>query len=175
MTDLDYYADLLKQKDTKAFEYIYQQTKYSVFAIIIAIVKDKNLAEDVMQDTYIKTLSYINFYDKSKSFKNWILTIARNAAIDSYRKRKNYVLIDTNEQEFMLPTKNDTNYERLLAKQILKLLNDDEREIVMLHLVSDLKFKDVAEVLNKPLGTVITTYTRAINRIKKMKEYNVNE
>ena len=173
--NLGYYVDLLVQKNKEAFEYVYQETKQLVFAIIIAIVKDKSLAEDVMQDTYIKMLSYINFYDKNKSFKNWLLTIAKNSAIDYYRKRQHYVVIDTEEQEYMLPATEDNNCDILFVKLVLKKFSESERQILLMHFTDGMKFKDIATVLDMPLGTVLTNYSRAIKRVKQLKEVNINE
>src|SRR5690554_7047163 len=78
----------LKQKDELAFEFIYKQTSSSVYAIIINIVKDHNKTEDLMQDTYIKMIKSINSYNNKYNFKTWLITIARNTAIDNYRKTK---------------------------------------------------------------------------------------
>jgi RNA polymerase sigma-70 factor (ECF subfamily) len=173
--DFGCYIELLVQKNREAFQYVYQETKQSVFAIIIAVVKDKSLAEDVMQDTYIKMLSYINYYDKNKNFKNWLLTIAKNCAIDYYRKRQHYVVIDTEEQEYLLPATEDNNDNKLFAKQILEKFSVSERQILLLHLTEGMKFKDIASVLNMPLGTVLTNYNRAIKRVKNLKEVSINE
>ena len=166
--DLDGAIELLKQKDDEAFEYIYNYTRSSVYAIIISIVKNQDLTEDLMQDTYIKMIESINSYNPKYNFKSWILTIARNKAIDSYRRRKKEQLIDIHEEEFILPsTKSDVD-NQFNANFLLSALDDEEREIVLLHAVDDYKHREIAEIMGKPIGTVTWIYNKAIKKMKKI-------
>ena len=71
------YIQALKNKDEAAFEAIYHETKHAVYAMVLPIVKDRSLAEDVMQETYTKMLSKIHTYDHKKSFMTWLLSIAK--------------------------------------------------------------------------------------------------
>jgi len=169
MNNYDNYIAALKQKDEKAFEYIYNSTKASVYSIILSIIKDRSLAEDVMQETYIKMLSYINKYKIGTNFRNWLLTIARNTALDYYRKRKNEILVDISENEFLLPHKESNTVEKLQAEELLNVLTIEEREIVMLRIVDNIKHKDISIIVNKPLGTVLWIYNKAIKKMKKEK------
>lgn len=93
----------IKQKDETAFEFIYNSTSSSVYGIIKAIIKDHNKTEDVMQETYIKMIKSINSYNYKYNFKSWLLTIARNTALDYYRKIIKEEVIDVNENEHLFP------------------------------------------------------------------------
>ena len=77
MPNFDDYIERLRHKDNEAFEYIYEHSKRGVYAIIVAIVKDRQTTEDLMQDTYIKMLKNINQYQVGRNFNAWITQIAK--------------------------------------------------------------------------------------------------
>lgn len=166
---LENYVEKLKNKDEDAFETIYKQTQHGVFALIVGIVKDRNLAEDLMQETYIEMIKSINSYQKKYKFINWLLTIARNKAIDEYRRRKRELKIDINDSQFNLST-NATQDHDVEADYLLSLLTIDEREVVLLYVVQNLKHKDIASILNKPVGTVTWLYKTAMDKMRKGKD-----
>jgi len=168
--NFDDYIDLLKEKDNQAFELVYEHTKRGVFSIIIAIVKDKSMTEDLMQDTYIKMLKNIHSYQKGRNFPAWLLQIAKNIAIDYYRKNHSVSVYDPIEESYVFDelaqepeTPNKPSYE---VEEMIRPLDATEREIVLLHVVSDLKFKDISETTGKPLGTVLWIYNKAIKKMK---------
>jgi len=168
MPKFDDFVERLKDKDNEAFEYIYDQTKKGVYAIIIAIVKDRQATEDLMQDTYIKMLKHLHQYESGRNFNAWITQIAKNTALDYYRKHSQTTLVDPIEsihiidQEQKTEDSNDYSLE-----EMIKPLDEEERQIVLLHVVSNTKFKTIAEITEKPLGTVLWIYQKALNKIKK--------
>lgn len=176
MLDYDSYVDDLILKDEEAFRIIYDDTKNAVFGIIISVVKDRNLAEDVMQDTYIKMIKSIRIYKRNGKFINWLLTIAKNQAIDYYRKRNKEVLLDYNDETNEPLLKDDNNFTfSLETNRLLDLLNDIEREIVILKIVNDFKFREIADFVNKPLGTVLWIYNKSIKKMQKAEGGNDDE
>jgi RNA polymerase sigma-70 factor (ECF subfamily) len=147
------------------FDEFYNLTKKNVFFTIIAIVKDNYVVDDLMQDTYMKFLENINNY-KSKSINAYLSTIARNLAINYYNKEKRIVhndeIIDYVQSDDKTP-----NYEYIEVLEMLKTLDDTSREIVILHTINDLKFKEIAKIVDKPLGTVLWIYNKAIKELKR--------
>jgi len=164
----DKYIDGLIEKDNKAFEVIYENTKKGVFSMIISIVKNRAVTEDLMQDTYMKMIQKIHQYKKGKNFYAWLLQIAKNTALDYYRKEKRMTLVDPQENEYMF-NKAMNNPENYMVLDMIKPLNVEEKQVVLLRIVSDLKFKDIATTLNKPIGTILWIYNKAI---KKLQKYN---
>lgn len=165
--DINEAIEKIKVKDESGFEYIYLKTKSLVYAIIISVVKDHNTAEDLMQDTYIKMVKSINSYKKSFKFTAWLGTIARNTAIDYYRKYKNQYSIDIQEHEYLFPIEQATVDDEFNTNYLLSKLTDDEREVVMLYSLDEFKHREIAKILNKPLGTVIWLYNKAISRLRE--------
>ncbi|MDD4584401.1 MAG: RNA polymerase sigma factor [Bacilli bacterium] len=168
MKSFDDYIDLMMNKDEAAFFEVYQQTKAGVYSVIASIIKDRQAIEDLMQETYIKMLKSLNQYQKGRSFTPWLLQIAKNLALDYYRKHQKEVVMDIQENEYLF-TKNQVNENQeidLELNEMLSSLTIDEREVVTLKIVSEMKFKDIAESLNKPLGTVLWIYNKAIKKVK---------
>lgn len=168
--NLEVAIEKLKDKDNSAFEFIYHNTSSIVYSVIINIVKDHNKTEDLMQDTYIKMISNINSYDFKYNFKTWLATIARNTAIDYYRKTKKETLVDISEFESFLPhTKSEAN-SNYNANYFLSLLDNEEREIVVLKAIDNIKFKEIAKIVDKPSATVRWIYSNAMKKMKNNSE-----
>lgn len=159
----------IKNRDEVAFEYIYNETKSAVYAVIIVIIKDHNLTEDIMQETYIKMIKSINSYNPKQKFKTWLLTIARNTAIDYYRKKKREDSVDIQENEYLFPVEKSDVDNEYNANYLLSLLTEEEKEVIVLYAMEDYKHKEIAEILNKPIGTVIWIYNKAMKKLRKAK------
>jgi len=167
MADLETYIELLIAKDEAAFEAVYHQTKHSVYAMIVSMVKDRSAAEDLMQDTYIKMIASIRQYDPKRNFTTWLLTIARNLAIDELRKRKREQPVDPMESENIFPKTEAKGETDLLVEEYLMRLDEDERQVFLLHIVDNMKHREIAKIVDKPLGTVLWLYQKALRKIKK--------
>ncbi len=159
----------LQNGDISVFDELYYATKNIVYYTILSILRDQSSSEDIMQETYLRALEKIHSYKPSKyTFKAWIVTIARNLALNEYNKRKREFKIDVNSEEFMLGSTEDKSEKQYIIKEILSHLKDEEREIVLMHVVGNLKHREIAKILDIPLGTVTWKYN---DSIKKLKQY----
>jgi RNA polymerase sigma-70 factor (ECF subfamily) len=170
----DDYIDLLIEKDNEAFKVIYENTKKGVFSMIISIVKNKAATEDLMQDTYIKMVEKIRQYKKGRNFYAWLLQIAKNTALDYYRKFHNETVYDPIEQSYYHDNLK-TEAVTYTVLDLVKPLDDLEKQIVLLRAVDDMKFKDIAKVVEKPLGTVLWLYNKAIKTLQTYLEVEVEK
>ncbi|MDA3931162.1 MAG: sigma-70 family RNA polymerase sigma factor [Tenericutes bacterium] len=164
--NFDDYIDKLILKDDQAFETVYEHTKKGVFSIIISLVRNRTITEDLMQDTYIKMIKKIKQYKRGRNFNAWLMQIAKNTALDYLRKSNRETIYDPQEQSYIhdsLKTEAKT-YDVL---DLVKSLNEEEKQIVLLRAVADMKFKDIAKTVNKPLGTVLWIYNKSIKSLKK--------
>ncbi len=168
------YINLLIEKDDEAFRIVYENSKKGVFSMIVSIVKNKAATEDLMQDTYIKMIEKIHQYKKGKNFYAWLLQIAKNTALDYYRKHKNEVVYDPQEQSYYHDSLK-TDEKTYSVLDLVKPLNDLEKQIVLLRAVDQMKFKDIAQIVDKPLGTVLWIYNKAINSLKSYLEVEVQK
>jgi RNA polymerase sigma-70 factor (ECF subfamily) len=166
MAKIEDYIESLVLKDEAAFEAVYEETKHAVYALIVSIVKNKMDAEDIMQETYIKMMTSLHQYNRTYSFKTWLLTIAKHLAIDFYRKRKNIQVVDIETYEYITTSNVISAQDALEINEELNKMTDMERQIFILHIVDDMKHKDIAKLLNKPLGTVLWYYQKALKKIR---------
>jgi RNA polymerase sigma-70 factor, ECF subfamily len=152
-----------RQHDHSTFDLFYDMTKKQVFFAIIGIVKDDTVAEDLMQETYMAFLKTIDRVDPDKNVIAYMTTIARNLAIDRYNEGKRVIHSDdvvTHASDARVPQ------EEMGVMEMLEVLPETEAEIVTLHVVNDLTFKEIASIVNKPLGTVLWLYHKAIKTLK---------
>jgi RNA polymerase sigma-70 factor (ECF subfamily) len=165
--DFDDYLDLLQEKDESAFFAVYEATKHGVYSVIVAIVKDRQTTEDLMQDTYIKMLKNLSSYQRGRNFPAWLFQIAKNLAYDHLRKQAPVLITDPQTQEHLFNQTNEpspsTDY---TLEELLKPLDSLQRQIVLLRVVSDVKFKDIAITVGRPLGTVLWIYNQALTKMK---------
>ncbi|XFA99275.1 RNA polymerase sigma factor [Candidatus Izemoplasma sp. B36] len=166
--NLEKYIRQLKSGNKDAFDKVYELTYRKIFFVVLPILHDKSLAEDIMQDTYLKFLEKLYDYKSSNSLA-YILTIARNLAINEYNKRKREVKVfDSDMDNFSFDAYLEISVEnKELIKKALSILNSIERNIFLLHNLENLKHKEIALILNKPLGTITWTYQQAIRKMRK--------
>lgn len=157
----------LIEGDLTAFDSFYEKTKRNVFYNIYAILKDEQLSEDALQETYIKFLNNLKNLDEKQNILGYLFVISRNIALDMIKKRKREVEIKPEYQDIFIDN-TTTNFEYNEAiEKAKKLLNNKEFEILILHTVNELTHKEIAKLLKKPLGTVTWTYNNAIKKLKK--------
>ena len=165
---LEELISLLKDGRMEFFDEFYYETKNNVYYTIIAILKDQSLAEDIMQDTYLKILDSLSMYKENTNPFAWIITIARNLSLNEYNKRKREVYVDEYEQEEVYGSvERVKDEEHTLMQTMYEVLNPKEIEIVVMRIVHDMTHKEIAQVVKKPLGTVLWIYNNALKKIKK--------
>jgi RNA polymerase sigma-70 factor, ECF subfamily len=157
---------ILKDKNEAAFEYVYNQTKRGVYTMIFSIVKSHPATEDIMQDVYMKMMTSIDQYQAKTNFYNWLLTIAKNQAIDYYRRNKKQFYIDNEDYDALLTSQEPSPDEKTRFDMMIEMLNEDQRSVVLLKIVDNMKFKDISIILDKPLGTVLWIYQEAMKALK---------
>jgi len=159
----------LKKGNIDALEEIYELTRRGVFSFILPILREYEKAEDIMQTTYIQIYEQINKYDESKNALNWILTMAKNLALNEISRGNRELPADfmdatIGDRVFTIDTKDFDTPTIDLAN---KILSPSELQIVMLYAVAEYKHREIAEMLNIPIGTVTWKYSAAINKLKK--------
>ncbi|MBV7276558.1 RNA polymerase sigma factor [Clostridium sp. PL3] len=155
---------------TRQVETLYREHSEYVFRIALFLTKSKVLAEDVLQETFIKVLQKYSSYDTSKSFKPWVYSIAVNTVRNMIRKNKWHSLfgviteVEDNHyvDEIVLQSEENKELWREVTNLSLK-----SREVIVLHYYLGYKLTEVAEILNIPLGTCKSRLNSALNSLKK--------
>ena len=139
-------------------------------------MKQTQDAEDVTSDTFLKLWKSASTYKPGTGHKFWLMTIARNTALDYLRKSGREQLIiddDTDENGSFseIPDKASTDTEvisDMTFKEMLDTLPASEREIVNMKLGAQMTLREISEVLKKPLGTVSWKYRNAVKKLSKI-------
>lgn len=154
----------LQSGDNAAFEEIYEHLKTPMYTIILRITQDHALSEDILQEVFLKLYQSPPKPPIEKP-RAYLFQTARNLAIDSMRKRSRLIDMESIEQRHIyLPA--DDNTLRMDVDHAINALPLQERQIVSLHINGELTFREVAGMLDIPLGTALWKYQKAIKRLR---------
>jgi len=169
----------------EAFEELVNRHKDRVYTTAYLIVKDRYRAEDLMQETFIKAIRTIKQgkYNEEGKFLPWLLRIAHNLAIDSFRKDKRYPTIVMedggnifNSLSFAEGTYEDKQIKEDthdLLKRLIKELPDSQREVLVMRHYMDMSFQEIADATDVSINTALGRMRYAlINLRKRMDQYN---
>lgn len=153
--------------DKEAFHMLYQETSKSVYVFLLSIVQNREDAEDLLQETFIRVRLHADQYEDQGKPLAWIFTIARNLALMRLRnlKRSSYQDFDTLQVAVDFSGIKDAE-DRMVLTSAFEVLAEEERTIVLLHAASGFKHREISELLNKPLATVLSKYRRAIKKLQ---------
>lgn len=166
--------ELLKNGDTSAFSYLYDNYSGALFGIISKMITDKELAEDVLQEAFVKIWNNFSSYDPSKGrLFTWMLNITRNLTIDTVRSKsyKKQSKIQTTEISVTYASNNineNDKFDSLGIRKQVTLLKEDQQQIIDLAYFDGFTQEEISKKLGIPLGTVKTRMRTAISILKKL-------
>ena len=168
-----------------AFNLLVDRYKSKVFTTIFLIVKDQDVAEDLLQDVFVKVLHTFNSdkYNEEGKFQPWVMRIAHNMAIDHFRKAKRYptILLEDGSNLFnSLSFAEDSSEEQRIKEEtlvwvrnLIDELPEAQREVVIMRHYLDMSFQEIAEQTGVSINTALGRMRYALNHIhKKMKQVN---
>lgn len=170
------------QGEDKAFETLVKRSKSKVYTSIYLIIKDRYIAEDLMQETYIKAIDVIKSgrYNEEGKFLPWVVRIGHNLAIDYFRKDKRYptiVLEDGsklfNSFEFAEESSEDIQLKAdkiSNVRELIKKLPDEQREVLVMRHYEELSFQEIADQTGVSINTALGRMRYALINLRKMLE-----
>ncbi|MDH3710457.1 MAG: sigma-70 family RNA polymerase sigma factor [Cyclobacteriaceae bacterium] len=177
---------LYKTGNEEAFAELLNRHKSRVFTTIYLIVKDNYIAEDLMQETFIKVINTIKLgkYNEEGKFLPWILRIAHNLAIDNFRRAKRYPTIVMedgsnvfNNMEFSedsIESKQIVKDTHEKLKLLIQELPPAQKEVLIMRHYMEMSFQEIADATEVSINTALGRMRYAlINLRKKMKQYNI--
>ncbi len=129
-------------------------------------MKNQNDALDVVQETAYRSFKKIDTLKRPEYFKTWLIKIAINCAIEFVRKNKKVILLKPEDEEFIGSVDEDVSLS-ITLQELLDRLNEDEKGVVILKFYQGYSFKEIADLLNIPLGTAKSVLYRALQKLRK--------
>lgn len=160
----------LSQHSQDAFSEIYDKYHKLVYYIIFSYTNDVEATKDLVQETFMKMWNNIHLFKIDTNFCAWLSTIAKNTAKDYLRTKKHIEIIDDEVVSNRHHIKSIIEF-NVDAKSALNSL---EYEVVVLTIIYNLKRREVADSLNKPIGTILRVYREAIRKLRKFYEVKEN-
>ena len=164
-----------------SLELLIHRHKNRVFAYILMVVKDKQLADDIFQDTFIKVINTIQAgsYKEEGKFIQWVMRIAHNLIIDFFRKSKRLPVVDNDSYDFdIFDTIQFTDAsveEKMIIDQIhrdvrelIEFLPQEQKEVLFMRHYSDMSFKDIAERTDVSINTALGRMRYALINLRKL-------
>jgi len=182
LSDFDLVQDFIKG-DKTSIEILINRHRKKIFTYILMIVKDRCLAEDIFQDTFIKVIKSLKEgrYRDNGRFLSWVIRIAHNLMIDHFRKEKqlntisndNYETDIFNSKKFAERTvEEEMVYSQVTSdvRRLLQELPEDQREVVILRHFCGLSFKEIAEQTNVSINTALGRMRYALINLRRIIE-----
>jgi RNA polymerase sigma-70 factor (ECF subfamily) len=164
-----------------SFELLINRHQTRIFSYIMMLVKDRQLADDIFQDTFIKIIRTIKngTYKEEGKFIQWAMRIAHNLIIDHFRKSKRipYTDVQNDNYDFMenIGLADPSVEQQMITdqihedlRQLITFLPDEQREVLYLRLYAEMSFKDIAELTNVSINTALGRMRYALINLRKM-------
>ncbi|MUV37188.1 hypothetical protein JNUCC1_00994 [Lentibacillus sp. JNUCC-1] len=148
----------LKGNHLDAFDELYHRWSGALYQFIFLYMKDKQLTEDILQETFTRVYLKRCSYNQDKSlFKTWIHRIAYRLCVDHHRKHSKYTSVNLDHNHHLLPDSAGADQEavnRIFIDHLLSSLSREEQAIIILTYYQDFPTKEIANILKMPIGTI---------------------
>lgn len=159
----------------QAFETLIQRHDKFLMKVVVRMTRDLDMAEDVVQETFIKAYKRLNLFEGRASFRSWLYQIALNTTRNRFRKNQRETLgvenmevaIDGEIENHMV-----SKDVRTLLQEEIEKLPERQRMALSLRVFDDLSFKEIAEIMQCPYDTAKANYRHALLKLKARLEGN---
>lgn len=160
--------------DASARAWIVRQYSPAVYRFCLRMLRNEEDARDVAQEAMLKVMRSLDRVDTEKRFSTWVFGIARNAAIDAYRRRRHIAAeapiepVDPSPSPLELSTRQERAHR---LQEALDSLPPMYREVLVMYHFEHMKYKEIADILELPIGTVMNRIFRARERLRTAYEH----
>ena len=173
-----------REGDASAFEGLLERYQAKVYGYIFSVVKDKEIADDIFQDTFYKVIVTINSdqYKDENKFIHWVMRIAHNLIVDHFRRNNKMPLVPNRPESDVLDNLKfpDENAEHVIIKKqtgqnirkLVKMLPPEQRRVVILRHYGKCDFKDIAARTGVSINTALGRMRYAIINLRRLAQEN---
>lgn len=160
---LDRMLRAVSRGDRDALAQLYHATAAAVYAYALSILRNRFDAEDVLQECYVTIFRSAGQYRSQDKPMAWIMTITRNLCLKLARSQQRYIPLESEDLIGTTPVSPD---DRLLLQSCMKLLSNEEHQIVVLHAVAGFTHREIGLHLGLKTSTVLSKYHRALQKLR---------
>jgi len=172
-------AQAFSEGNEKALEVLINRHKDRIYTSVFMLVKDKYLAEDIFQDTFLKIIKTIKTgrYSEQGKFLPWAIRVAHNLCMDHFRRTRNNipVTLPDGQDISVLFGAGDFTADRIekrqvheSVRQLVERLPEEQREVVVLRIYGDLSFKEISDLTGVSINTSLGRMRYALLNLRKM-------
>ncbi len=185
-TDEELVSAYLDESDEQAFRQLVERHQDRIFGYLMGMVKDRAVANDLFQETFERVIKAMHgergSYDRQGQWLSWVMSIARNAAIDHTRKQKKWTNVPQDEDDgrsFWDTLEDDSPYadeqlhraeQREWLDEHIEQLAPEQKEVLLLRQETDLTFREIAELQDVSINTALGRMRYALKNLRKMME-----
>jgi len=163
---------LLKERQQPAFSYLYDNYSGALYSVILSIITDRDIANDVLQEVFIKIWRQIESYDATKGrLFTWMMNVTRNAAIDTLRSKgfqNNQQNRELTENVYESAGNVSTNVDKIGLRKLVYKLKEEYRVLVELAYFQGYTQDEISKMMDIPLGTVKTRLRTALIQLREI-------
>ena len=156
----------IKLDNKTSFEQLYQKYSSLVYGIAFSILKNKEDSEDVVQNVFSKLYKMNKEKLPSDKEASWLYTLSKNEAISLYRKKNENLVLDNMYEIEENNNEIDESIDILEFNRLISTLNEKEKQIISLKIISNLSFDEIAKLLGEPTGTIKWRYYKSLHSLK---------
>ena len=167
--------------DVHSFELLIDRYQKQIYSYILTLVKDKQLADDVFQDTFVKVIQTVKSktYSEDGRFVQFAMRIAHNLVIDHFRKENRIPTVESSSEDYNyidnVPITDPSVEQGIIVDQVhsdlhkmITFLPDEQREVLRMRIFDDMSFKDIADITNVSINTALGRMRYALINLRKM-------
>ena len=155
----------IAEGDLSYINKLYEATSVKIYSYALSILKNRQDAEDVTHDCFVSIYNSAYQYTTNGKPLAWMITITRNLALARLKEKERFD--DNDISEYQIPDKRGMSaVDKATLDTCLNKLNEEERQVVILHAISGFKHREIAELLDMSLSKVLSKYNRAMNKLK---------
>jgi RNA polymerase sigma-70 factor (ECF subfamily) len=160
----------VKGGDTAQLALLFERYHLGLFRYVLHLTRNRHLSEDLVQEVFFRVLKYARTYDSSFSFPVWIYGMARNAYFDWLRKNRAEVtsdgLAEVRSPDPMLEEVMTQKQDTAFLEEALQQLSQDKREVLVLSRFHEMRYEEIARILECEVGTVKVRVYRALKELR---------
>ena len=158
----------IAQGKLDAVAVIYKYMQRQIYAVAYSVLHDFSLAEDAAQDTFVKIIERASSYKEGTSAKAWMLTVARNVALDTVRHRKFETPDENIDDDISERFDESADVTSMEVRTALEELSDEDRQIVTMKVYSGMRHSEIAQIMGISTEAAKKKYQRAIAKMKEI-------